>query len=181
MLLFHCVLNREVRKHLRAGLAGKKLHLDDSATTRATLLTVGGTGDPMGPGSWAALPILGLGAVRTKHQTGLSGLGPRAVPGHVAMAPNDSWEKENRWGLCPLTAHFHGLWKMGARAGEAPGPEVVAVGWEVCPEAWQCPTPAATRLSAMLALPRPGRGTARVLARERLGDASSAGALAACC
>uniref|UniRef100_H0VPZ8 Cadherin EGF LAG seven-pass G-type receptor 1 n=1 Tax=Cavia porcellus TaxID=10141 RepID=H0VPZ8_CAVPO len=39
VLLSHCVLNREVRKHLRALLAGKKLHLDDSATTRATLLT----------------------------------------------------------------------------------------------------------------------------------------------
>lgn len=42
VLLFHCVLNREVRKHLKAVLAGKKLHPDDSATTRATLLTVGG-------------------------------------------------------------------------------------------------------------------------------------------
>ncbi|XP_077025300.1 cadherin EGF LAG seven-pass G-type receptor 1 [Tamandua tetradactyla] len=39
VLLFHCVLNREVRKHLRGVLAGKKLHPDDSATTRATLLT----------------------------------------------------------------------------------------------------------------------------------------------
>ncbi|XP_008592119.1 PREDICTED: cadherin EGF LAG seven-pass G-type receptor 1, partial [Galeopterus variegatus] len=39
VLLFHCVLNREVRKHLRGVLAGKKPHLDDSATTRATLLT----------------------------------------------------------------------------------------------------------------------------------------------
>uniref|UniRef100_A0A8C2YUI9 Cadherin EGF LAG seven-pass G-type receptor 1 n=1 Tax=Chinchilla lanigera TaxID=34839 RepID=A0A8C2YUI9_CHILA len=39
VLLSHCVLNREVRKHLRALLAGKKPHLDESATTRATLLT----------------------------------------------------------------------------------------------------------------------------------------------
>ncbi|XP_073940810.1 cadherin EGF LAG seven-pass G-type receptor 1 isoform X2 [Castor canadensis] len=39
VLLFHCVFNREVRKHLRAVMAGKKPHLDDSATTRATLLT----------------------------------------------------------------------------------------------------------------------------------------------
>nr|XP_027810409.1 cadherin EGF LAG seven-pass G-type receptor 1 isoform X1 [Marmota flaviventris] len=39
VLLLHCLLNREVRKHLRAVLAGKKPHLDDSATTRATLLT----------------------------------------------------------------------------------------------------------------------------------------------
>nr|XP_004650449.2 cadherin EGF LAG seven-pass G-type receptor 1 [Jaculus jaculus] len=39
VLLFHCVLHREVRKRLRAVLAGKRLHLDDSATTRATLLT----------------------------------------------------------------------------------------------------------------------------------------------
>nr|XP_021543434.1 cadherin EGF LAG seven-pass G-type receptor 1 [Neomonachus schauinslandi] len=39
VLLFHCVLNREVRKHLKGALSGKKLHPDDSATTRATLLT----------------------------------------------------------------------------------------------------------------------------------------------
>ncbi|XP_037703253.1 cadherin EGF LAG seven-pass G-type receptor 1 [Choloepus didactylus] len=39
VLLFHCVLNRDVRKHLKGVLAGKKLHPDDSATTRATLLT----------------------------------------------------------------------------------------------------------------------------------------------
>nr|XP_012612408.1 cadherin EGF LAG seven-pass G-type receptor 1 isoform X1 [Microcebus murinus] len=39
VLLFHCVLNREVRRHLRGVLSGKKPHPDDSATTRATLLT----------------------------------------------------------------------------------------------------------------------------------------------
>ncbi|XP_036157857.1 cadherin EGF LAG seven-pass G-type receptor 1 isoform X1 [Myotis myotis] len=39
VLLFHCVLNREVRKHLKGVLAGRKPHPDDSATTRATLLT----------------------------------------------------------------------------------------------------------------------------------------------
>ncbi|XP_023487107.1 cadherin EGF LAG seven-pass G-type receptor 1 isoform X2 [Equus caballus] len=39
VLLFYCVLNREVRKHLKGVLAGKKPHPDDSATTRATLLT----------------------------------------------------------------------------------------------------------------------------------------------
>ncbi|XP_006888184.1 PREDICTED: cadherin EGF LAG seven-pass G-type receptor 1 [Elephantulus edwardii] len=39
VLLFHCVLNREVRRHLKGVLAGKKPHPDDSATTRATLLT----------------------------------------------------------------------------------------------------------------------------------------------
>uniref|UniRef100_A0A8D0XLD1 Cadherin EGF LAG seven-pass G-type receptor 1 n=1 Tax=Sus scrofa TaxID=9823 RepID=A0A8D0XLD1_PIG len=39
VLLLHCVLNREVRKHLKAVLAGKKAYPDDSATTRATLLT----------------------------------------------------------------------------------------------------------------------------------------------
>ncbi|KAM9230327.1 cadherin EGF LAG seven-pass G-type receptor 1 isoform 1-T1 [Dugong dugon] len=39
VLLFHCVFNREVRKHLKGLLTGKKLHPDDSATTRATLLT----------------------------------------------------------------------------------------------------------------------------------------------
>ncbi|XP_074182682.1 cadherin EGF LAG seven-pass G-type receptor 1 isoform X1 [Rhinolophus sinicus] len=39
VLLFHCVLNRDVRKHLKGVLAGKKPYPDDSATTRATLLT----------------------------------------------------------------------------------------------------------------------------------------------
>ncbi|KAK7796222.1 hypothetical protein U0070_014573 [Myodes glareolus] len=39
VLLFYCVTHREVRKHLRSALAGKKLHLDDSDATRATLLT----------------------------------------------------------------------------------------------------------------------------------------------
>lgn len=46
VLLFHCVLNREVRKHLKGVLAGRKPHPDDSATTRATLLTVGGARGP---------------------------------------------------------------------------------------------------------------------------------------
>lgn len=55
VLLFHCALNREVRKHLKGVLAGKKLHPDDSATTRATLLTVGGPqGIHVGPGVQAA-------------------------------------------------------------------------------------------------------------------------------
>lgn len=49
VLLFYCVTHREVRKHLRSALAGKKLHLDDSDATRATLLTVR---DPSRPGSW---------------------------------------------------------------------------------------------------------------------------------
>uniref|UniRef100_A0A8D0N9W5 Cadherin EGF LAG seven-pass G-type receptor 1 n=1 Tax=Sus scrofa TaxID=9823 RepID=A0A8D0N9W5_PIG len=49
VLLLHCVLNREVRKHLKAVLAGKKAYPDDSATTRATLLTVGGAWE-LGPG-----------------------------------------------------------------------------------------------------------------------------------
>uniref|UniRef100_A0A8C9EAL3 Cadherin EGF LAG seven-pass G-type receptor 1 n=1 Tax=Phocoena sinus TaxID=42100 RepID=A0A8C9EAL3_PHOSS len=43
VLLLHCVFNREVRKHLKGVLAGKKPYPDDSATTRATLLTVGGS------------------------------------------------------------------------------------------------------------------------------------------
>jgi hypothetical protein len=55
VLLFHCVFNREVRKHLRAVMAGKKPHLDDSATTRATLLTVRGIGDPQEAWELAAL------------------------------------------------------------------------------------------------------------------------------
>lgn len=57
VLLFHCVTHREVRKHLRAVLAGKKLHLDDSSATRATLLTVRGARDPPP----------GLGAGNTVH------------------------------------------------------------------------------------------------------------------
>lgn len=60
VLLFHCVLNREVRKHLKGVLAGKKLHPDDSATTRATLLTVGG---PQGPCVGPGVPV----GVQTKR------------------------------------------------------------------------------------------------------------------
>lgn len=41
VLLFHCALNTDVRRHLRGVLSGKKPHPDDSATTKATLLTVG--------------------------------------------------------------------------------------------------------------------------------------------
>lgn len=48
VLLFHCVLNQEVRKHLKGVLGGRKLHLEDSTTTRATLLTVRGTRDTAG-------------------------------------------------------------------------------------------------------------------------------------
>ncbi|XP_056653588.1 cadherin EGF LAG seven-pass G-type receptor 1 isoform X2 [Monodelphis domestica] len=39
IFLFHCVFNKEVQKHLKATLMGKKAHPDDSTTTRATLLT----------------------------------------------------------------------------------------------------------------------------------------------
>nr|XP_037863230.1 cadherin EGF LAG seven-pass G-type receptor 1 isoform X3 [Chlorocebus sabaeus] len=39
VLLFHCMLNQEVRKHLKGVLGGRKLRLEDSTTTRATLLT----------------------------------------------------------------------------------------------------------------------------------------------
>ncbi|XP_069855921.1 cadherin EGF LAG seven-pass G-type receptor 1 isoform X2 [Dipodomys merriami] len=39
VLLFHCLFHREVRRHLRAVLAGKKPHLEDASPTKATLLT----------------------------------------------------------------------------------------------------------------------------------------------
>ncbi|XP_009997755.1 PREDICTED: cadherin EGF LAG seven-pass G-type receptor 1 [Chaetura pelagica] len=39
ILFFHCVFNKEVRKHLKNTLTGKKPLPDDSTTTRATLLT----------------------------------------------------------------------------------------------------------------------------------------------
>ncbi|XP_055963047.1 cadherin EGF LAG seven-pass G-type receptor 1 [Sorex fumeus] len=39
VLLFHCVLNADVRRHLKGALSGRKLHPDDSAATKATLLT----------------------------------------------------------------------------------------------------------------------------------------------
>ncbi|XP_043823673.1 cadherin EGF LAG seven-pass G-type receptor 1 [Dromiciops gliroides] len=39
IFIFHCVVNREVQKHLKVALMGKKPHPDDSMTTRATLLT----------------------------------------------------------------------------------------------------------------------------------------------
>ncbi|XP_074128198.1 cadherin EGF LAG seven-pass G-type receptor 1 isoform X2 [Sminthopsis crassicaudata] len=39
IFFFHCVLNKEVQKHLKVALMGKKPHPDDSTATRATLLT----------------------------------------------------------------------------------------------------------------------------------------------
>ncbi|NXH56871.1 CELR1 protein, partial [Rhabdornis inornatus] len=39
IFFFHCVFNKEVRKHLKNTLTGKKPLPDDSTTTRATLLT----------------------------------------------------------------------------------------------------------------------------------------------
>uniref|UniRef100_A0A8C3LFN2 Cadherin EGF LAG seven-pass G-type receptor 1 n=1 Tax=Chrysolophus pictus TaxID=9089 RepID=A0A8C3LFN2_CHRPC len=40
IFFFHCVFNKEVRKHLKNTLTGKKPLPDDSTATRATLLTV---------------------------------------------------------------------------------------------------------------------------------------------
>lgn len=40
IFFFHCVFNKEVRKHLKNALTGKKPLPDDSTATRATLLTV---------------------------------------------------------------------------------------------------------------------------------------------
>lgn len=40
IFLFHCVFDKEVRKHLKNTLTGKKPLPDDSTATRATLLTV---------------------------------------------------------------------------------------------------------------------------------------------
>lgn len=78
VLLFYCVLNREVRKHLKGVLAGKKPHPDDSATTRATLLTVGGTRGPHR--AW------GLGC--TAHQGSVWVSGPSIRHGSVGfMSP----------------------------------------------------------------------------------------------
>lgn len=74
MLLLHCVFNREVRKHLRGVLAGKKPYTDDSATTRATLLTVGGARGPGGGpglrGVWTRSQLLGL----LPHHVDVTGL-----------------------------------------------------------------------------------------------------------
>ncbi|XP_063302853.1 cadherin EGF LAG seven-pass G-type receptor 1 isoform X3 [Pelobates fuscus] len=39
ILFFHCVFNKEVRKHLKNAFSGKKSLADDSTMTRATLLT----------------------------------------------------------------------------------------------------------------------------------------------
>lgn len=40
IFFFHCIFNKEVRKHLKNTLTGKKPLPDDSTATRATLLTV---------------------------------------------------------------------------------------------------------------------------------------------
>lgn len=100
MLLFHCVTHREVRKHLRAVLAGKKLHLDDSATTRATLLTVGGAGDLSGPGLGAGGTVygragssedqimlhMGLVSWNCAHTSGQNGPGSISCPSVAPLA-----------------------------------------------------------------------------------------------
>ncbi|KAG8439892.1 hypothetical protein GDO86_005888 [Hymenochirus boettgeri] len=39
IFFFHCIFNKEVRKHLKTAFMGKKALPDDTATTRATLLT----------------------------------------------------------------------------------------------------------------------------------------------
>lgn len=88
VLLFHCVLNREVRKHLKGVLSGKKPHPDDSATTRATLLTVGGT--------QGHLQAWGLGC--TAHQGSVWGSGPSGGHGSVPSVPlTKGWAVPGAW------------------------------------------------------------------------------------
>lgn len=86
VLLFHCVLNREVRKHLKGVFIGKKPHPDESATTRATLLTVGGTrGRPRGLGAGLHCSP-GAGCVSgpniSRSSTALVSLTKRAAQSH---------------------------------------------------------------------------------------------------
>lgn len=92
VLLFHCVTHREVRKHLRAVLAGKRLHLDDSATTRATLLTVGAAGDLSSPG---------LGAGSTAKQQGWELWGPNSVGFISDLSTHRRTESYRQQHLCP--------------------------------------------------------------------------------
>uniref|UniRef100_A0A8C6FYI7 Cadherin EGF LAG seven-pass G-type receptor 1 n=1 Tax=Moschus moschiferus TaxID=68415 RepID=A0A8C6FYI7_MOSMO len=106
VLLLHCVFNREVRKHLRGVLAGKKPYADDSATTRATLLTVWGARGPWGLGGWAGLegcldqirhsPLVSPPTTRGRHrpearppslQPGRSGPTGRGLSGHSPWSP----------------------------------------------------------------------------------------------
>lgn len=83
-------------------LAGKKLQLDDSATTRATLLTVGGAGDPSSPGLRAG------GRVGScEDQTMLHGL---CILAHI------TGQKHPGSGSVQPQLCLQELWKMGVRA-----------------------------------------------------------------
>lgn len=108
MLLLHCLFNREVRKHLRGALAGKKPYADDSATTRATLLTVGGARGPGGgPGLrvvWTRSQLLGLASPpRGRHR-------PEPELGRLPCGLGGAGQQG---GVCPVTA-------LEAKAGGDP-------------------------------------------------------------
>lgn len=120
VLLFHCVAHREVRKHLRAVLAGKKLQLDDSATTRATLLTVGGAGDPSSPG-------LGAGG-RVGSCEDQTHYVPWALYLSTHHGAEASWKR-----LCPTPAPLARASEDGGQGSYLSQPEAVSTGSEVFP------------------------------------------------
>lgn len=93
VLLFHCVLNREVRKHLKGVLAGKKPHPDDSATTRATLLTVGGP-------QWGGAALLTRGLCGCVNQTlDVAPWSWRSSRGASRSRPQNRTSSLTRWSL----------------------------------------------------------------------------------
>lgn len=96
------MFNREVRKHLRAVLAGKKLHLDDSATTRATLLTVGGVG---ACGNGVRVDSRPCGGMRVDvHGLALARLGLRPQPDARSFRKMGPLTRCGRAGVASLKA-----------------------------------------------------------------------------
>lgn len=113
VLLLHCVLNPEVRKHLKEVLAGKKPHPDDSATTRATLLTVGGA-----QGHHRAW---GLGCPAHRGSVGLW------IQGLGSLAKRASAEPSSQRGITPgsegLSQSQPPFKVLGDRAQQAKAPD----------------------------------------------------------
>lgn len=114
VLLFHCVLNREVRKHLKGVLAGKKPHPDDSATTRATLLTVGGP-----QRVWAELLTRGLSGCVDQA----SDVAPwcwHSSRGASQSCPQNRMSSLIRWGLSEPQPCFLRSYKGRAQQARTP-------------------------------------------------------------
>lgn len=122
VLLLHCVFNREVRKHLKGVLAGKRPYPDDSATTRATLLTVGGSRGRQGLDQHQTQP-LGLASPTKGGITDLSlerGIQPSLQPRERAELTG--WGLSRSQPLFPPHRGQRGFCLEAAPVGAATGP-----------------------------------------------------------